>query len=42
MYAQEQHGMFIDIGTPAAYARAQQLYDSLNKAAVRSSTSGVY
>lgn len=25
VYAQEQHGMFIDIGTPADYARAQQL-----------------
>lgn len=25
VYAQEQHGMFIDIGTPADYARAQLL-----------------
>lgn len=25
VYAQEQHGMFIDIGTPADYARAQEL-----------------
>jgi D-glycero-alpha-D-manno-heptose 1-phosphate guanylyltransferase len=25
LYAQEQHGMFIDIGTPADYARAQRL-----------------
>jgi|SRR5580658_246236 D-glycero-alpha-D-manno-heptose 1-phosphate guanylyltransferase len=25
VYAQEQHGIFIDIGTPADYARAQQL-----------------
>jgi D-glycero-alpha-D-manno-heptose 1-phosphate guanylyltransferase len=25
VYAQEQHGTFIDIGTPADYARAQQL-----------------
>lgn len=25
VYAQEQHGLFIDIGTPADYARAQQL-----------------
>jgi D-glycero-alpha-D-manno-heptose 1-phosphate guanylyltransferase len=33
VYAQEQHGMFIDIGTPADYARAQQLCDSLNEAA---------
>jgi len=30
-YAFEQHGMFIDIGTPADYARAQQLYDRLSK-----------
>jgi NDP-sugar pyrophosphorylase family protein len=35
VYAQEQHGMFIDIGTPIDYARAQQLYDSLNQAAAR-------
>ncbi len=33
VYAQEQHGMFIDIGTPADYVRAQQLCDSLNEAA---------
>jgi D-glycero-alpha-D-manno-heptose 1-phosphate guanylyltransferase len=33
VYAQEQSGMFIDIGTPGDYARAQQLYDSLNEAA---------
>lgn len=33
VYAQEQCGMFIDIGTPADYARAQQLCDSLNQAA---------
>ena len=25
MYGRQQHGMFIDIGTPADYARAQQL-----------------
>jgi len=25
VYAQEQHGIFIDIGTPADYARAQEL-----------------
>jgi mannose-1-phosphate guanylyltransferase len=25
IYAQEQHGKFIDIGTPADYARAQEL-----------------
>jgi NDP-sugar pyrophosphorylase family protein len=35
VYAQEQHGMFIDIGTPADYARAQRLCDSLNNAASR-------
>jgi D-glycero-alpha-D-manno-heptose 1-phosphate guanylyltransferase len=33
VYAQEQHGMFIDIGTPEDYVRAQQLCDSLNEAA---------
>jgi len=33
VYAQEQHGMFIDIGTPADYARAQQLCNSLYEAA---------
>jgi D-glycero-alpha-D-manno-heptose 1-phosphate guanylyltransferase len=33
LYAQEQHGMFIDIGTPADYARAQELSDSLKAAA---------
>jgi NDP-sugar pyrophosphorylase family protein len=35
VYAQEQHGMFIDIGTPADYARAQGLCDALNNAASR-------
>jgi D-glycero-alpha-D-manno-heptose 1-phosphate guanylyltransferase len=35
VYAQEQYGMFIDIGTPADYLRAQQLCDSLNEAASR-------
>ncbi len=40
VYAQEQHGMFIDIGTPADYARAQQLCDSLNNAASRGGLSG--
>jgi NDP-sugar pyrophosphorylase family protein len=34
VYAQEQQGLFIDIGTPEDYARAQQLYDRLNRAAV--------
>jgi NDP-sugar pyrophosphorylase family protein len=33
VYALEQHGMFIDIGTPADYARTQQLCDSLKTAA---------
>jgi len=40
VYAQEQSGMFIDIGTPADYARAQQLCDSLNAAAARGRFSG--
>lgn len=35
VYAFEQHGMFIDIGTPEDYARAQELCDSLNRAALR-------
>jgi NDP-sugar pyrophosphorylase family protein len=35
IYAMEQRGMFIDIGTPEDYARAQQLFDSLNDAALR-------
>ena len=39
VYALEQHGMFIDIGTPADYARAQQLCDSL-KAAAKGRLSG--
>jgi D-glycero-alpha-D-manno-heptose 1-phosphate guanylyltransferase len=40
LYAQEQRGMFIDIGTPADYARAQQLCDSLNEAASKSRRPG--
>ena len=28
VYAREQHGMFVDIGTPADYARAQELLRS--------------
>jgi len=40
VYAQEQHGMFIDIGTPADYARAQGLCDSLEDAACRGRLSG--
>jgi len=35
VYAQEQQGMFIDIGTPADYVRAQELCDSLDEAASR-------
>jgi NDP-sugar pyrophosphorylase family protein len=34
VYAQEQHGMFIDIGTPEDYAKAQQLCDRLYGAAL--------
>lgn len=30
VYALEQHGMFIDIGTPADYARAREIHNSLN------------
>jgi D-glycero-alpha-D-manno-heptose 1-phosphate guanylyltransferase len=33
VYAFEQHGMFIDIGTPEDYARAQALAESLHHAA---------
>jgi D-glycero-alpha-D-manno-heptose 1-phosphate guanylyltransferase len=39
VYALEQHGMFIDIGTPATYERAQQLCNLLNEAALRGRTS---
>jgi NDP-sugar pyrophosphorylase family protein len=31
VYALEQHGLFIDIGTPDDYARAQVLHDTLYK-----------
>jgi NDP-sugar pyrophosphorylase family protein len=34
VYALEQQGMFIDIGTPEDYARAQTLYHSLYQAAL--------
>ena len=34
VYAQEHSGMFIDIGTPEDYARAQQLCDRLYQAAL--------
>ena len=33
VYAVEQHGMFIDIGTPEDYARAQQLSDRFRETA---------
>lgn len=33
-FALQQHGMFIDIGTPEDYARAQALFDSLSHAAL--------
>jgi NDP-sugar pyrophosphorylase family protein len=33
VYALEEHGMFIDIGTPEDYARAQTLCESLHQAA---------
>ena len=33
VYALEQHGMFIDIGTPEGYERAQTLYQNLCQAA---------
>jgi mannose-1-phosphate guanylyltransferase len=34
VYAQEQHGIFIDIGTPEDYTRAQTLCKSLRQAAL--------
>jgi NDP-sugar pyrophosphorylase family protein len=34
VYALEQQGMFIDIGTPGDYARAQALYENLCQAAL--------
>ena len=40
VYAQKQRGMFIDIGTPSDYARAQQLCDSLSQAALGHRLSG--
>jgi NDP-sugar pyrophosphorylase family protein len=40
VYALEQHGMFIDIGTPEDLAYAQPLCDRLNKAALRGRYSG--
>ena len=35
IYALEQHGMFIDIGTPADYVRAQRLCDRLDEASLQ-------
>jgi NDP-sugar pyrophosphorylase family protein len=35
VYASEQRGVFIDIGTPEDYVQAQDLYDRLYKAASR-------
>jgi D-glycero-alpha-D-manno-heptose 1-phosphate guanylyltransferase len=35
VYAQEQHGLFIDIGTPADYARAQEICEGLYEAALQ-------
>jgi NDP-sugar pyrophosphorylase family protein len=35
LYASEQHGVFIDIGTPEDYVRAQQVYERLYEAASR-------
>jgi D-glycero-alpha-D-manno-heptose 1-phosphate guanylyltransferase len=39
VYAAEQRGMFVDIGTPADYAHAQRLCHSLTEAALRTSSS---
>jgi D-glycero-alpha-D-manno-heptose 1-phosphate guanylyltransferase len=40
VFAQEQRGMFIDIGTPEDYARAQTLYQRLHQAAMEASEIG--
>lgn len=40
VYALEQHGVFIDIGIPEDYARAQELCGSLYEAALRKHNSG--
>jgi NDP-sugar pyrophosphorylase family protein len=37
VFALEQEGEFIDIGTPRDYARAQSMYERLKKAALRKS-----
>ncbi len=41
VYALEQHGVFIDIGTPEDYARAQELFDRLCAAAGGKTTSAL-
>ncbi len=35
-FAQEQNGLFIDIGTPDDYARAKEMCDRLGRAVLRS------
>ena len=40
LYASEQRGVFIDIGTPEDYARAQALYERLYEAAYRKPSPG--
>lgn len=40
VFALEQNGMFIDIGTPEDYARAQSLYRSLSQAALSDPKAG--
>jgi NDP-sugar pyrophosphorylase family protein len=40
VFALEQNGMFIDIGTPEDYARAQSLYRSLSQAAISDPNAG--
>ncbi len=42
VYASEQHGVFIDIGTPEDYARAQELSNRLDQAACRKQPSGIH
>ena len=39
VHAARQHGVFIDIGTPADYARAQELSDRLRRATVQATGS---
>jgi D-glycero-alpha-D-manno-heptose 1-phosphate guanylyltransferase len=40
VYALEQHGVFIDIGTPEDYARAQKLFGQLYEAVLRKQPRG--